>query len=89
VADGAGDPVRIPADSADRTALFFISSRTRMMVKRAAVGAEGFVLDHYDRSAIDAHLNYRRRKAAGRAGQDAALCRFQRQPGSGTLRLDA
>jgi len=57
VADGAGDPVRIPADSADRTALFFISSRTRMMVKRAAVGAEGFVLDHYDRSAIDAHLN--------------------------------
>jgi hypothetical protein len=52
-----GDPVRVPAESADRTALFFISSRTRMMVKRAAVGAEGFVLDHYDRSAIDAHLN--------------------------------
>jgi hypothetical protein len=57
VADGSSDPIRIPADSADRTALFFISSRTRMMVKRAAVGAEGFVLDHYDRSAIDAHLN--------------------------------
>ena len=26
------------------------------MVKRAAVGAEGFVLDHYDRSAVDAYL---------------------------------
>jgi hypothetical protein len=37
--------------------LFFTSSRTRQMVKRAAAGAEGFVLDHYDRSAIDAYLN--------------------------------
>ena len=36
--------------------LFFISSRTRQTVKRPAVGAEGFVLDHYDRSAIEAHL---------------------------------
>ena len=26
------------------------------MVKRAGFGAEGFVLDHYDRSAIDAYL---------------------------------
>jgi hypothetical protein len=52
-----GDAIALPADSRDRTALFFISSRTRMMVKRASVGAEGFVLDHYDRSAIDAHLN--------------------------------
>jgi hypothetical protein len=26
------------------------------MVKRAAVGAEGYVLDHYDRSAIENHL---------------------------------
>lgn len=40
-----GDPVQ-----------FFIAGRTRMMVKRPAVGAEGFVLDHYDRSAIDNHL---------------------------------
>jgi hypothetical protein len=36
--------------------LYFVSSRTRQTVKRAAVGAEGFVLDHYDRSAVDAHL---------------------------------
>lgn len=36
--------------------LFFIASHTGQMVKRAAVGAEGFVLDHYDRSAIDIHL---------------------------------
>ncbi len=36
--------------------LFFIASRTRMMVKRAAAGAEGFVLDHYDRAALDHYL---------------------------------
>ena len=28
-----------------------------MTVKRPAVGAEGFVLDHYDRSAIETHLH--------------------------------
>ncbi len=39
------------------TAMFFIASRTGMMVKRAAVGAEGFVLDHYDRAAIDHYLD--------------------------------
>jgi hypothetical protein len=36
--------------------LFFIASRTGQQVKRASVGAEGFVLDHYDRSAIESHL---------------------------------
>ena len=38
-------------------AIFFISSRTGMTVKRPAVGTEGFVLDHYDRSAIETHLH--------------------------------
>ena len=47
VGTGEGEP---------RVALFFISSRTGQMVKRAAVGAEGYVLDHYDRSAIENHL---------------------------------
>jgi hypothetical protein len=37
--------------------LWFIASRTGMMVKRAAVGAEGFVLDHFDRAAIENHLS--------------------------------
>ena len=39
------------------SAVFFISSRTGMMVKRPAVGAEGFVLDHYDQSATENHLH--------------------------------
>lgn len=38
-------------------AIFFISSRTGMTVKRPAMGAEGFVLDHYDRNAIADHLH--------------------------------
>ncbi len=43
--------------SGPHTALFFISSRTGMTVKRPAVGAEGFVLDHYDQNAIETHLH--------------------------------
>ena len=39
-----------------RVVLFFISSRTGMMVKRAAQGASGFVLDHYDPAATRNHL---------------------------------
>jgi hypothetical protein len=42
---------------ADRRVLFFISSRTGMMVKRPAAGATGFVLDHYDQAAIENHLH--------------------------------
>jgi alpha-L-rhamnosidase len=39
------------------SAVFFISSRTGMVVKRPAVGAEGFVLDHYDQNATATHLH--------------------------------
>ena len=38
-------------------AIFFISSRSGMMVKRPSVGASGFVLDHYDEKAIQNHLH--------------------------------
>ncbi len=46
----------LPASDAPREVTFFLSSRTGQQVKRAGVGAEGFVLDHYDRAAIDLHL---------------------------------
>jgi hypothetical protein len=47
----------LPRDlSGAHDVLFFISSRTGQQVKRAAINAEGFVLDHYDRAAIDHHL---------------------------------
>jgi hypothetical protein len=35
---------------------YFISSQTRQTVKRPAVGAEGWVLNHYDTAAIQAHF---------------------------------
>jgi hypothetical protein len=48
----------LPASSSSpQVVLFFISSHTRQMVKRAAVGGEGFVLDHMSREAIDTHLH--------------------------------
>ncbi len=36
--------------------LVFVSAPTRMEVKRASLGAEGLVLDHYDRAALDRYL---------------------------------
>ncbi len=54
-----------------QTVLFFISSRTGQMVKRPAAGGEGFVLDHYDRAAIDEHL---------RAVGDLLLKAFDKHP---------
>jgi hypothetical protein len=47
--DGAAQP---------EDATYFISSRTRQTVKRAAVGAEGFVLDHYSVAAIKQHIKH-------------------------------
>ena len=50
-ADGA-----FAAPAGTREITFFIASRTRMQVKRAAFGGEGYVLDHYDRAALDNYL---------------------------------
>ena len=45
------------ASDKPRTALFFIMGHTRMQVKRAAVGAEGFVLDHFSHDAVSHYLD--------------------------------
>jgi hypothetical protein len=51
--------VQLPANMAgSHVALFFIAGRSGMQVKRASIGAEGFVLDHYEREAIDEHLSF-------------------------------
>jgi hypothetical protein len=67
----SGPRLDFPAGSADQRVLFFISSRTGMMVKRPASGAAGFVLDHYDSQAIANHL---------RAVGDRLLSAFGDQP---------
>ncbi len=51
------DRLNLPSGiSGPHVVLFFISSRTGQQVKRAAVGAEGFVLDHFSMEAIQNHL---------------------------------
>ena len=49
--------LQFAASSEPRTLLCFLSSRTGMVVKRPSVGANGFVLDHYDRIATENHLH--------------------------------
>jgi hypothetical protein len=47
----------VPPGTESQTALFFVASHTGQAVKRAAAGAEGYVLDHFSRAAIDEHIN--------------------------------
>jgi len=51
--DGA---LEVPEGSGPRMVLLAVSSPTGQNVKRAALGAEGPVLDHYSRVATEAHL---------------------------------
>lgn len=50
--DGAIAPASTP-----RVLVSYIASRTGQQVKRPALGAEGFVLDHLSRSAVEHHLD--------------------------------
>jgi alpha-L-rhamnosidase len=52
---GAGE-LQIPVGDGPRTLVFYYSSHTGQIVKRSALGAEGYVLDHYNRAAIEKHL---------------------------------
>lgn len=52
-----GPRVQLDKAEAQRTVLFFLQSRTGQQVKRPALGAEGFVLDHMSRAAVDNHLS--------------------------------
>jgi hypothetical protein len=65
LASAAPLPLQIPTDSRElildpkpvpRVALFFIQSHTKQQVKRAAVGAEGYVLDPFSKQAVATHL---------------------------------
>jgi hypothetical protein len=84
----AGRLITGTPEQSERTALFFIASRTGMMVKRPAVGAEGFVLDHYNQRAI-ATTRGGGISAAVRICRSSALCRLQRQPRGLRFGLDA
>jgi hypothetical protein len=49
----------LPADASDgqHTVLWFVATRTGQQVKRPAVDADGFVLDHFSRQAVEDHLH--------------------------------
>ncbi len=47
----------LPPSTTPRTALVFIASHTGQRVKRAAVGAEGWVLDPFSQKVVANHLN--------------------------------
>ena len=51
-----GSSITIAPSDKPRVALFFIASHTKQQVKRAAVGAEGYVLDPFSHQAVATHL---------------------------------
>jgi hypothetical protein len=53
---GNGVRANIAPAEGERVVVCYIASRTGQQVKRAALGAEGFVLDHLSERAIDHHL---------------------------------
>lgn len=73
---GSGE-VPLPAGEGPRVVAFYFSSHTGQVVKRAAVGAEGYVLDHYSRAATLKHLREAGDKllaAAEPGGVQAIFC---------------
>jgi len=48
--------VSVPRSDKPQVALLFIAGHTRQKVKRAAVGAEGYVLDPFSHDAVATHL---------------------------------
>lgn len=62
-------PIQLPKGDGPRTVAFYFTSHTGQVVKRAAVGAEGYVLDHYSRAAIERHLRENGDKQLAAAGK--------------------
>ena len=48
--------IPLPPGAGPRTVLLYVAGQTGQVVKRAAAGADGYVLDHYNRDAIATHL---------------------------------
>jgi hypothetical protein len=51
-----GSTAAVDPSDKPRVAVFFIAGHSKMMVKRAAVGAEGYVLDHFSHDAVANYL---------------------------------
>jgi hypothetical protein len=70
-------PIPLPPGDGPRCVLLYFVGQTGQVVKRAALGAEGYVLDHYQRAALETHLREaggRLLAAAGPGGVHAVFC---------------
>src|SRR6185503_11534854 len=61
-------PIALPPGEGPRSVVFYLAGQTGQVVKRAALGAEGYVLDHYQRAAIETHLREAGDKLLAAAG---------------------
>ena len=69
--------IPLPPRRGPHVVLLYFSGQTGQIVKRAAMGAEGYVLDHYSREAIETHLREAGDKmlaATGPGGVDSIFC---------------
>jgi hypothetical protein len=48
--------IALPPGAGPRALLLYFAGQTGQVVKRASLGADGYVLDHYNRAAIQTHL---------------------------------
>ena len=69
-----------PSDK-PRVAVFFVQSHTRQQVKRAAVGAEGYVLDSFSHEAVAKHIEKVGEPLIKAFGDDPALRHLLRLAG--------
>lgn len=69
-------PLALPPGDGPRVLLLYYASPTGQVVKRAAVGAEGYMLDHYSRAALQAHLREAGDKLLAAAGPGAVQAVF-------------
>jgi len=70
--------IPLPPRCGPHVVLLYFSGQTGQIVKRAAIGAEGYVLDHYSREAIETHL-----REAGDKMLAATASRCMRATGPG------
>ena len=69
-------PLTLPPGNGPRVLLLYYASPTGQVVKRAALGAEGYMLDHFSRSALQTHLREAGDKLLTAAGQGAVYAVF-------------
>jgi alpha-L-rhamnosidase len=63
--DTRAERIALPEGLGPRVLVFVYASQTGQVVKRAALDADGYVLDHYKRAAIELHLQEAGEKLLG------------------------